>query len=315
MYPQGSNHWQIPPALRLALFVSLFTCLRGDESVAIVVAGQFRGSHRTALELQRVLVRPLVHSGIRVHLFAGGYSTNESAWREWGQAAVGNHSNFTFLNIPEPTEELLAVSFWRFCNGGYHPQYGALHRTWAQVIDRQAYTYAIRMRSDLLFPEVQAFKPCWLRELPENIVLTTDIEIHQSDRWNQRGIESKSSMQGLDYFAPFSTYGLNVSSQRRMSAQPRFPTMTCDQFFAGHVRDVDLILSLNGAEPWTAPCPGNGHIENILAIYLFSVGVDVYTITLSPRRNNPAEKAIGPVDWAPAPRPCFLCYDCFNHSQ
>ena len=284
----------------------------GDAgSVCVLVAGQFRGTTRTALELGRALFAPLRAAGFHVILYSGGYAADSVAWRAWGATAAGSAN--IFVEIPNRDSASAATSFWRTCATGYHTQYGALTATWLGIGNRSAYSHAIRTRTDLLFPAVQAFKPCWLSELPLRVLLTTDIEIHQGDRWNQRGIEILGSNSGLDYFTPFASFGLNLTTPRRMSAQTRFPTMTCDQFFAGHQADMDVLLSIDVAEPWQSPCPSNGHIENILAIYLFSQGIDVYTISLSPRRNDPTIKEEGPVNWAPNPRPCFLCYDCFSH--
>jgi hypothetical protein len=279
--------------------------------VCVLVAGQFRGTARTATELRRAVMLPLEAAGYDVVLYTGGYAADAGAWRAWGEIAAGGAH--AFVEIPNQ-DATLGSSFWRNCADYYHAQYGALTATWLGVSNRSAYTYAIRTRNDLLFPAVQAFKPCWLQELPAGVLLTTDIEIHQGDRWNQRGMEIRDS-QPLDYLPAFSSFGLNLTApHRRMSAQPRFPTMTCDQFFAGRQADMDVLLSIDTAEPWQRPCPSNGHIENILAIFLFARGIDVYTVSLTPRRNDPESAQVGPVDWAPALRPCFLCYDCFSHT-
>ncbi len=299
-------------AATVAWCLACVACGRAEAgSVSVLVAGQFRGTTRTASELRRALLAPLEAAGFYVVLYSGGYAEDAAAWRAWGAAAAGDAH--VFVEIPNQYATL-GTSFWRNCAPGYHTQYGALAATWLGVSNRSAYTFVIRTRNDLLFPAVQAFKPCWLQELPQGVLLTTDIEIHQGDRWNQRGMEIRGSDAHLDYLPAFASFGLNLTTPRRMSSQPRFPTMTCDQFFAGQQADMKLLLSIDTAEPWQRPCPSNGHIENILAIFLFANGIDVYTVSLTPRRNDPASKDVGPVNWAPTPRPCFLCYDCFSHT-
>ena len=298
------------------LFLLLLPSLvRAEESVAVILAGMFRGTERTALEAKRALLAPLHRAGMSVSLYTGGHAKDEAAWREWGRVASGDSSvaGYAFVPLPQADDDSLQASFWRHCSQEYHVQYGALYSTWSRITNRSSYTYVIRTRNDLLFPDVQAFKPCWFRELPRETVLTTDIEIHQGDRWNERGLELRVPPGYLDYFAAYATFGLNVTRPRPMSKQARFPTTTCDQFFAGRYEAMDLLLSLDAAPPWTPPCPSNGGIENILAIHLFSNGVDVYTVTLSPRRNDPKSAETGPTMFRPDRLPCSLCFDCFDH--
>ena len=286
-------------------------------SVAIILAGQFRGTPRSANETRRALVAPLQAAGLRVVLYTGGVAADAAAWRTWGEQAAGTAHEF--IEIPERNQTTAAGSFWGGClPWGYHLQYGALTATWLRIANRTAYTYAIRARNDLIYPDVQAFKPCWLTELPPQVLLTTDIEIHQGDRWNQRGMvvwaDNGRNAALMDYFGAFNSYGLFVNaSSRKMSAQANFPLMACDQFHAGRSTDMNVLLTMDVDKPWQAPCASNSHIENILPLYLFSHGIDVYSVAFSPRRDP--KNGEGPAQWSPSPKPCYLCYDCFAHPE
>jgi hypothetical protein len=67
-------------------------------SVAVVLAGAFRGDNFTSAEFHRVLVTPLQAAGLRVDVYMAGAAELQSNWMEW----VGSSANsVTFVALKQ----------------------------------------------------------------------------------------------------------------------------------------------------------------------------------------------------------------------
>ena len=145
-------------------------------TVAIVLAGPFRGTPVSASEYRRVLLLPLLSAGFKIDTFAAGSDSESSQWREWlEQSGAGEGANASahFLPLPSDAETLSRFPEEQgYFNGecadhSYHLKYHHLLVAWkgAQAHRPGGYDYAVRTRVDLSFGAHQFFKPCWLWEV------------------------------------------------------------------------------------------------------------------------------------------------------
>ena len=176
----------------------------GDPpSVAIVLAGAWRGTPFSAAELRRVVVAPLSAAGYDVHLYvAGDPDANQSAWRAWLEAAAGGTAAVSYVSGPSDTqlEATLDGSFFGCpgcapCGQGnisaccvrnspaVHAQYAKLGAAAAlAAASGRRHAAVVKTRNDVVFNPAHAVQPCWLTHLPRGLLLANDRELHQARR-------------------------------------------------------------------------------------------------------------------------------------
>jgi hypothetical protein len=303
------------------------------QRVAIVLGGPHRGSSATAAELRRAVVAPLVQDGMEVHLWAAGFvgargkENHEDAWRRWlAEATDGTNASAHFVSLPSDEDLLttypLQEHYLASCaDSQYHRKY--LHTTmaWeAAQADGAAYDYVIKTRDDLAFGAGQTVKPCWLREVDDNVVLAANKEHHQGGYWFEVGGWLYSSAVPSSDTSAFKSW--------------QNPSMIMDQFWLGKARAVGALVNMVTAPPnlragdgrscrdgsplWTAlgrDYPGGP--ESVLADYLWRKGLSFYPVSLSLYKlvNDDAwdethEGLREPPSFRGAP--CYLCFECFR---
>ena len=174
-----------------------------ELSVALVFAGPFRGKTSTSAEINRAILKPLVAGGIRVSAFVAGFRADRELWESWwgDPAGVNNSVPFVWRDLVDSPDGLgltrpLSSSHFSNCaypphRDRYHGQYNHLEQAWRMVQDEvsagKSWTFGVKIRNDLLYDPGQTVKPCWLKELPENVTITNDSEFHAPYRWNEMG--------------------------------------------------------------------------------------------------------------------------------
>jgi hypothetical protein len=278
----------------MRFFLLLLTAYSAQAaSVAIVLAGLWRGSTETASEFQRALVQPFMHSNIDVGVFAAIHRHDLQHWKNWFLGANVTSPNIVFLE--DQVIGNVSLSHFATCSldpVGYHNQFSKLEIAW-RAVERSgiAYDWVIKTRNDYVFNPKQKFKPCWLTELPPKVMLTTDKEPHQEDRWNERGTR---------IWADFIPHVF-------------FPIMTSDSMYYGHYEDMKRQLTIDSVPPYpegkclderfNTRTDDHSHIEAIMADNAFRANVLIATTTFQ------ANKPGGEFNDAP----CLLCYDCSAH--
>jgi hypothetical protein len=278
-------------------------------SVAVVLAGAFRGDNFTSAEFHRALVSPLQAAGLRVDVYVAGQAALQANWTEWVGTAA-NSVTFVALKEGAARRHLNDSHFFCTCDTWcvnypmhIHEQYRGLEESWAAVTaSGVSYDYAIKARNDLIYHPRQAFKPCWLLELPADAVLANDVELQLAPlghRWNEAG-------------------------GRKFAHAPEavFPTYMSDQLLAGTTAAMAHLFVLDGVAPppggrWEVPgrseaCPKiPWNIESVVARQFWDNGVGAYPVSLQLRKLGLQLQDVYE-DWLRVP--CRACYDCVNHS-
>ena len=269
--------------------------------VAVIFAGLFRGTPATAVEYDRVVVQPLLTAGFLVDAYAAGYARDEGQWQQW--LALSNSSSTTFAALNDTTNS--ARVFFTRCAQDHHDIFMHLQAAWVATQQKAAYDYVIKTRNDVNYGPGQFVKPCWLRGLNDNTILVNDKELHQGDRWNERG---------LFVMAEGWTQQVNMPPKTPWMAQQTAPWMLSDQFLIGTPASVSQVLTLASATPnnGTTCREGNGFWEWMgadypggpeayIADFLYRRKIAWYTISMQVAR-APSTDFIR--------SPCRLCYDC-----
>jgi len=268
--------------------------------VAVILAGIFRGTLETALEFQRVVVHPLRTSGFVVDAYAAGYSHDEAEWRKW--FTYSNSTNFVFVNLLEDNVTLISrpesASYFSRCTEPYHIRMMHLNDAWLAAEKTGVYDFVIKTRNDVNYGPGQFVKPCWLRGLADNFILVNDKELHQEDRWNERGIPGMP----------------NEPPKTPWAAQLLAPAMLSDQFLIGTRASMSQILTMVNFPPNNGSTCRQGNSfwewmgrdfppgpESFIADFLYRRKIAWYTISMQLER-APSRDFIM--------QPCRLCYDC-----
>jgi len=227
---------------RLVALVLLSVLSRSaSKNVAIIMAGQERGSYDTAADFGRALVAPLQKVGWKVHLYAGIFVGDESKWEKWIADAYPAPDEKRLVRLPsDESMDPGLVKFFNQCAQPYGLRNAHLEMAMRAAVDSKVdYSYAIKARNDVHYSPSQFFKPCWLAGLRNNEVLINDKELHCGDRWAERG------------WANFAqTFGKNLPPDTSAwMAQYSLPLTTSDQFAAGTWETMQIMLSIASAEP------------------------------------------------------------------
>ena len=293
----------------LAAFIFLLAVMDfvRTESLAIVLAGLPRGTNETAADFHRAILRPIRAANINVDVYAAVHRADTQLWLDWLQLA----------NVPNPTityteDEVIvpaAQSYFSTCaNPGniesYHAQYSKLEVAF-RAVERSGkpYDWVMKARNDYIYHPRQAFKPCWLRELPENVILATDKEPHRMDRWNQDGRAKK-----IADFMP----------------EVRFPVLTSDAMYTGRFNAMRRLLTIDSTPPRPVDaCLDPRLLENLLRVvapddppvmiqiehrvadHVFRQ--DIIIVATSFQANNEG-RGQGWLD-----TPCLICFHCAHH--
>lgn len=300
----------------------------GAERVAIVLGGPHRGTNVSAAELRRAVVEPLSQNGMDVHIWAAGFvghrdkdEDHEAAWRSWLEEAVG-HTNATAHFVALPIDEELLKTYPQHAgylstcaDSQYHKKFLHTSVAWAAAQLNGTWDYLIKTRDDLAFGYGQVVKPCWLREVQENVVLAANKEHHQGGYWYEAGGWLYASV------VPSEQPGSVFKSWQN-------PGMIMDQFWLGKADTVGRLVNFVKQPPNALPCHEGSPMwsmigkdypagpEAVIADYLWRAGISFYPVSLS------LFKLVSNETWAltqggcrtpPVFRgnPCQLCFDCF----
>jgi hypothetical protein len=278
-----------------------------SESLAIALAGLARGCNATAVEFERAILQPLRKANIVVDVYAAVHRVDAHLWRKWLDRATVSEPTIVYLEdaVIGPAD----LSYFSTCSnpgnvGSYHAQYGNLEVAW-RAIERSAKTYdwVMKGRNDYVYHPRQSFKPCWLRELPDNVILTTDKEPHRMTRWNEYGRGRKVADFVPEVHFPVMTsdamYTGRFAAMKRMltiDSTPPLPARQC--------LDPRLVQDLNGS----MPCPDSipmFQIEHRTADHVFRANIAIHATSF--QANNFNRNQV----WLDTP--CFICYDCASH--
>jgi hypothetical protein len=277
------------------------------QSLAIALAGLPRGTNETAVEFERAILRPMRASNISVDVFAAVHREDAHLWHTWFERATVREPTVVYIEdvVIAPAEQ----SYFSTCSnpgniGSYHAQYSKLEVAW-KAIERssKAYDWVMKGRNDYVYHPRQAFKPCWLRELPENVILTTDKEPHRTARWNEYGRGKRVADFVPEVHFPVMTsdamYTGRFAAMRRLltiDSTPPLPANAC--------LDPRLVHDLNG----TKPCPDSTpmfQIEHRTADHVFRANIAIHSTSFQANNFNRGQ------GWLDTP--CLICYDCANH--
>jgi hypothetical protein len=268
--------------------------------MAVTFAGEKRVREEfvnTALGFGRTVVQPLLSAGLVMEAFVAGDPRERQDWVEW--LALANMTTLHWVDMtPLGQGRPLNQSHVANCVWGtqdmyknaVHEQFKHLDEVWQIVKDRDA-DYVMRARDDLFFHPRQRFQPCWLQELPQNTVLSTD-KAHQDPgfRWNELKVEG----------AEWRTHAA-------------FPAAMCDQFFWGHRQDMGYLLGVHSEPPLRQqPCNGGGlNPEAVTSEAFARHRVDVQTVSLQIASTKRVWVERDDKGWVLSP--CRSCYACVNH--
>jgi hypothetical protein len=239
-------------------------------------------------------------------VFAAVHEREKQSCTEWF-ALAGLHSSSTHVGVfHDASEDSPNTSYFSTCSidpGGYgaHGQYGHLEKAW-RVLENstESWDWVVKARNDYVYHPRQTLKPCWLTEIPSNVLLTTDKEPHQCDRWNERGTN------------PFSDQTFRIPA-------PYFPVMTSDSMYWGSkavMRNQLITASLppNSDDACLDPRlerlkhldvnVGSRHIESIMADRAYRANILIFTTSFQANK----------VGGCFLDTPCLFCYDCASHT-
>jgi hypothetical protein len=300
--------------LRALVFGLLMGPVHAAGRVATILAGPFRGTSLTASEYQRSLVDPLVRGQFTVDTYAAGPSDESAQWQTWLSSLT--HTTTKFVAYPPDADELARhperVSYFGRCTQvPYNVRMMHHEDAWRAVqASGVSYDYVVRTRVDLVYGPGQIVKPCWLRSLPESVILNNDKEIHEMDRWNERGISG-----GLTHQSQMvNEHNISTPPEEPWLAHATFPIWMSDQFMVGKTRTMQQVLTMVSQpesqggtcrqgnsfwEYWQRDYPN--FIESVHADFLFRRKIAVYPVSLQLAR-APSTAFLS--------TPCRLCYDC-----
>jgi len=276
--------------------------------VAVILAGLFRGSLDSSLELQRAVIAPLLRVGWQVDVYGAGAESDRQQWLDWfHKEGPVNTTGVGWFFVPTKTEDEIkaAPSYFTTCSDDhYRHAWSHLATAWeAALASNFSYDYAIKTRNDVHYHPAQFVKPCWLASLADDVILNNDLELNQGNRWNERGwiISERGQAQSMP-------------KKQSWEARQTSPMMLSDQLLIGTARTMGRVLTLNAQPPtrqredcgndfikWLGL--SSGGIEAILGDYLYRNHIGVFTVSLQLGRtpNIPKLKS-----------PCRLCYDCVS---